>query len=309
MEASFGMQCRFLFARDGERIQGILPLLQVNSLISGKYFTSMPGSLLADNEEAATILGNHAQELLKQGGAKYALLRDSYHKWELDGLVTNHDLCTFRVNLYNDPGTMWKKIDRRVRQHTRHALDAGLQTVIGPEYLDEFYPAYARTMHEMGTPAYGAGFFKKVLEEFPRHFTVVLVRQKQEVLGGIIAATFKSTIYNIWWGMLPNTYKIHSCHALYWEIFKYGCANGFTDVDLGRSEINSGTYQFKHRWPAEPVPLFEQFYLNGNSQIPAIGSERIGELKYRLFVKVWQRIPLSLTNALGPGLRKHVPFG
>ncbi len=309
MEASFGLRCRFLYVKHGDQIQGILPLVQVNSPLSGNYFTSMPGSLLAINENAAMILGNHAHQLLKDAGARYVLLRDGYHKWDLEGLVTKNEQCTFTVKLCDDPAVMWKSIDRRVRQHTKHAMDANLHVDFGLEYLDEFYPSYTQTMRQMGTPAFGMGFFRRVFDAFPSNFIVIMVRQNQEILGGIVAAIFKETLYNIWWGMLPEFYELHSCHILYWEIFKYGCERGLTQVDLGRSELNSGTYTFKNRWPAVSQPLYEQFYSNGTSNLPVIGGERSVDRNYRLFVKIWQRLPLTWTNSLGPEMRKHMPFG
>ena len=122
-------------------------------------------------------------------------------------------------------------------------------------------------------------------------------------------APFKDTMYCTWGGMLRQFYDLRPNHLLYWETLKYGCENGFQWVDLGRSQWDSGTFAFKMNWGAEPRPFYQQYYLSGISRPPAVGSSREADAKYRLFVNVWRRLPLSMTEALGPQLRKRMPFG
>jgi hypothetical protein len=55
--------------------------------------------------------------------------------------------------------------------------------------------------------------------------------------------------------------------------------------------------------------LYQQYFLNGLSQPPAVGGTRADDVQYRSFVNVWQRLPISMTEFLGPHLRKRMPFG
>jgi FemAB-related protein (PEP-CTERM system-associated) len=309
MEETYGLRTHFLCAKEGDCVVGVLPLLQVRSRLSGYFFTSLPGGICALDESAAQALLDHTVKMVKNGKARYLILRDSYRKWDLPELVTSEDHCTFMIKISCDANQMWKRIDRRVRQHTRHAIESDLQVVIGPDYLEKFYGTYSLFMREMGTPTLGPQFFQNIWKEFPRNFANIMVFRGQQVLGGIIAAFFKDTIYNIWWGMLPEFYKLRSCHILYWELLKHGCENGYQWMDLGRSEVNSGTYTFKTRWPVESRPLFMQFFLNGINRPPAVGNQRAKELQYRLFVTIWKRLPAPLVEAIGPQLRKWMPFG
>ena len=116
-------------------------------------------------------------------------------------------------------------------------------------------------------------------------------------------------MYNTWGGMLRESFNLRSSHIWYWETLKYGCENGFQRIDLGRSEWESGTYNFKKHWLSEPQPLYHQFYLNRISQPPSVGSTREDDIQYQAFVKVWSHLPLSATEFLGPHLRKRMPFG
>ncbi len=309
MEDTYGLHPNFLIARENGQIRGGLPLLHINSRLSGHYFTSMPGGICAQDEQTAQALLEVAKELVKANHAKYLILRDSRYKWTLPELVTDEEHCTFVATLCDNSDQMWKAIDRRVRQHINKAIKDNLTVKFGPEYLKDFYHSYSKVMREMGTPTLGLTFFQNVFQTFPDHFTTIMVQNADLQLGGIVAANFKNTIYMVWWGMLPEFYKIRSCHILNWETLKYGCENEFCQVDLGRSKWNSGTFTFKERWPAVPQPLYQQFYLNGISQPPAVGSDMDDDPKYHLFIQIWRRLPFQITDFVGPILRKRMPFG
>jgi FemAB-related protein (PEP-CTERM system-associated) len=309
MQKTFGIESHYLFAQEGGQVLGVLPLLHINSKLSGHYFTSMPAAICARDEEVAQALVDRAKELVVVNGAAYLILRDSYHKWNLPELVTSEEHCTFVAQLYDDPDEMYKKLDRRLRQHLKKAFKAEVEATVGPEYMADLYPAYAKAMRELGTPTQGLKFFQNVFEKFPDHFTTVVVRCNGEVLGGTVAALFGDTLYTTWAGLLREYYDLRSSHMMYWGALSYGCANGYEWADLGRSLWDSSHFRFKKLWLTEPRPLYQQYFLNRISEPPAVGGARADDVQYRSFVSVWQRLPLSMTEFLGPRLRKRMPFG
>jgi hypothetical protein len=109
--------------------------------------------------------------------------------------------------------------------------------------------------------------------------------------------------------MLRDSFDLRSCHIWYWETLKYGHESGCTSLDLGRSEWDSGTYRFKKHWLSEPKPMYHLCYLNGVRQAPHVGSMRGDDVGYRLFTEVWKRLPLSMSEFIGPQLRRRMPFG
>lgn len=309
MRDSFGLTPRYLIAKEGDRICGGLPLLHIKSKLSGHYFTSVPGGICSEDENAAYSLLEYAKSLVKEADAQYLILRDGHIKWNLPDLITDEQHCTFTVKLYDCPEDMWRNIDRRVRQHVAKAVKEELNVMIGNELLNEFYSSYSRVMHDMGTPSFSYAFFQNVFKQFPNNFTTIMIHNHKVVHGGIIAACFKDTIYMMWWGLPREYYKTRSGHILNWETLKFGCLNGFDYVDLGRSKKNSGTFVFKGRWPAETRQVYQQFYLNKISEPPNVGSEMDHDPRYRLFIHVWKHLPRQLTNVVGPQLRKRMPFG
>lgn len=309
MREAFGLRCHFLLARENGDVRGILPLVRVRGALGGHYITSLPGAICAEDEEAAAALVGGAKDLAKAYGADYMILRDSRHAWEQADLVTSEGHCTLLVKLTQDPDEIWMSFNRRVRQSTKKAFRADLQVVQGPDYLDAFYPAYSRAMRDMGTPVLGRRFFEAVLSYLPGVFSVMIVREGERVLGGGLVAYFRDTVYNTWGGMLREFYDLGPNYALYWETLKYACEHGYRWADLGRSAWDSGTYRFKRHWSAEPQPLYQQAYLNGHGRLPPVGSEREDELQFKLFTAVWRRLPVGVTEFLGPRLRRGLPFG
>jgi len=309
MEGSFGLQTRFLYARDGSDVRGVLPLLYVKSRLGGHFLTSMPGGMCAEDDLAAQALLDYSRDLLRSVGARYLVLRDGLHRWDAPDLVTDEGHCTLVVKLFADTEKIWRGIKKRARQLTSHAIRAGVEVVDGTDAFERYYPAYSRSMRDKGTPTLGLRFFRSVLAEFPDLFRFLVVRRAEEVIGGGFVTPFRDTVYCTWGGMLRRFYDYRPNHLLFWESLKYAAGKGSGWLDLGRSRVESGTYVFKMNWGAEPRPLYQQYYLNGIDRPPAVGGAREENAKYRAFVAAWKRMPLPLTEAIGPRLRKRMPFG
>jgi FemAB-related protein (PEP-CTERM system-associated) len=309
LENALGLQTYFLFARERSRVLGVLPLIQVRSRLSGNYFTSLPGALCSQDETVAQGLVAHAKDLVCSEGAGYLILRDSYRKWDLPGLVTNSDHCTMLVQLSKDPKTILSKADHAVRKGVKKAQRIGLEIWTGMELMDIYYPVYSAAMRSKGTPTLGIKFFRSMAENFPEIFETVVVTYNGKILGGGFIAFFKDTVYNTWGGMLRKYYHLRSNYLLYWIILKNACEQGYRWLDMGRSTINSGNYEFKKQWVGQPQTLYQQFILNGRKALPAVGGRWEDDLKYRTFTGLWKHLPIPLVETLGPYLRKSMPFG
>lgn len=309
MEETFGTETHFLFARENDEVLGVLPLIRVSSVVSGRFLTSMPGGMCARDDRSAAALLGRAKELVRAHGANYLILRDSLMRWDDPELRTNEEHVTMVVKLSPDTEQVWRGIKKRARQLTNKAVRVGVEITNGTGSFEESYPAYLRAMRDKGTPTLGIRFFRNIMSEFPDHFKFFVVRHDEQILGGGFVTPFKDTVHCTWGGMRREFYHLRPNHLLYWETLKYGAENGFQWLDFGRSKQDSGTYVFKKNWGAEPRPLYQQFYLNGITEPPALGASREDSAQYRLFTSGWRRLPLPLTEVLGPQLRKRMPFG
>jgi serine/alanine adding enzyme len=304
-----GSETHYLLAEDNNRIVGVLPLLHIKSVLTGHHFTSLPGGLCAESEPIAEALLEQGVELVRTTKAKYLILRDGRKKWDLPGLVTDEQHITFMLELDSDLESIKSDFKKRTRQLVNKAMRSGLGSAIGMENLAEFYPIYAQAMKELGTPSLGFAFFESMADHFPDESNLLTVYFDSRIVGGGFMAPFKDTIYCTWAGMLREFYPLHSVHLLYWNTIAYAFNNGYQRVDMGRCRKNSGTYTFKKDFGAKCKQLYQQFYLNGTSTPPSVGAEMKEDPSYRTFVNIWRRLPLQMTEYLGPKLRKRVPFG
>ncbi|MEW5986339.1 MAG: GNAT family N-acetyltransferase [Chloroflexota bacterium] len=309
MERTFGHQTVYLNAQENGRVVGLLPLLYVKSTLAGHYLTSVPGGLCADSEAVAAGLIEQAQELTRVRNADYLILRDSPTRWDLPGFVITNEHCDAIVHLPDTVDQTWKLVGHDEKRHTRKAAKAGLAAAISQNGLDSYYPVYLEAMRDIGTPTPGRKFFCNVADRFPDSFKIITVHQNGLTVGGGTLALFKDTLFCLWSGMLRRYYPLHPSHALYWEALKYSCQHGLRQVNLGRCQRDSGAYKFKLHWGAEARPLYQHYYLRTIDQPPPVGASMKEEARYRLFVNVWRHLPLAATEAIGPHLRKRMPFG
>ena len=89
---------------------------------------------------------------------------------------------------------------------------------------------------------------------------------------------------------------------LYWNVLTFAAEQGYEFLDFGRSSHGSGTYEFKLQWGAVPSNLCWGYWLNHRASVPSTREHGM-----QVASRMWQRLPLSVTNVLGPTLVKHIP--
>ena len=90
---------------------------------------------------------------------------------------------------------------------------------------------------------------------------------------------------------------------MYWHLLCRAVERGQRTFDFGRSTVESNTFRFKEQWGAEPVPAPWQYYLRRGT----IGEMRPDNPRYRLLIRVWQRLPVTIARLLGPAIVRGIP--
>jgi FemAB-related protein (PEP-CTERM system-associated) len=309
MEKSFGHPSHYLMAKKGGQIAGVLPMLELKSKLLGHSFTTLPGGICAENEEAAIALIEHTKKLTTNGNARYFSIRDSRKEWDADlKSVCNHFAMV--RDLPEQPDELWNSLDRRLRRHIRIAKKNGLQVFLGSdEYLDDFYSVYSTFLRDIGTPTFGKSFLRNVLDEFSNRILICCTQWKGTLIGAYMAFKFHDAILGSWGGSINKYMDMRPNHMIYWSYMQYGCESGCKRIDFGRTRKDSGHFIFKKGWGAKPQPLYQQFYLNGVSNAPVVSSGLETRNRYRIFVNIWRHLPVPVAEIVGPQLRHHVPFG
>jgi serine/alanine adding enzyme len=306
MEDALGHESHWLVARseDGE-VQGLLPLVRVRSRIFGDYLVSMPflnyggpvGSL-----EARQALAGRARELAGAAGVDLLELRDRAGLLGTD-LVVNARKLTVVKDLPDSTEELWEKgIKAKVRSQIRRPMKEGMEVRFGPDQLDAFYEVFSRTMRDLGTPVLPKRFFESIRANLADSVfsTVYLGADPVAAACGLAwGGEFEVT----WAGASREHARLAPNMLLYWGLMEESVRRGMTRFNFGRCSPDSGTHRFKRQWGSEDELLpWLQWSPSGVPSTPNPESA-----KFRLATSVWSRLPVGITNVIGPRLARVIP--
>jgi hypothetical protein len=130
------------------------------------------------------------------------------------------------------------------------------------------------------------------------------VRDKNEPVAACFLVGFKKTMEIPWASSLPEYNRLAPNMLLYWSALSFAIERGYGVFDFGRSTPGEGTYQFKAQWGAMPVPLHWYYWLRGAGSLPEMNPKN---KKYRFAIEIWKRLPLSITQLVGPRIVGNLP--
>lgn len=300
----FGWPAIYLIAEEAGRIRGILPLILQKCLLRN-YLSSMPhlngGGIVADGPDVENLLLEAAIQYAQQSNAKYVELRHvTEHALPL---VTRQDKVGAVMPIEKDSEKRLSQLDKKTRNLVRKSLTSGMTAEFGgAALLDEFYAVYRRNMHDLGSPAYSSDFFSEILRRFPDDAFVCMARLDDRSVAGSFMLGFRRTIEVAWASSYREFLNLKPNMFLYWNMLCFGADHGYERLDFGRSSRGSGTYEFKRQWGAVTNNLHWAYWLNRRSSVPSTRQSGM-----QVVSRTWQRLPLRMTNVLGPALVRHIP--
>jgi len=307
IERSFRWPTFFLMVEEGGEIEGLLPLVWQKSRLFGSFLTSLPflngGGIAASSRAAEEALLGHAIELAKSLGAKHIELRFR-HNPNLALPVKTNKVAVTRP-LAPDSEATFQGLPHKVRTDVRKAIKSGFTAEwLGQEGLDDFYHIFAINMRELGTPAYAKNFFREILRAFPQDTAICLVRLQGKPVAASFLMGHRETIEAGWSASRYAYLALKPNVFLYWSIFCLAGQKGYRVFDFGRSSVGSGTHRFKMQWGSQEVPLFWTYWLSEGASLPELNPQNP---RYKLAIALWKRLPLTLTNWLGPRIVRCLP--
>ena len=309
IEKSFGKKTFYLFSEGPEgTIDGILPMVHLQSLFFGNFFVSLPyfnyGGLCARRDSVADELVSASIEVARAEKASHIEFR---HKEDLlAALPSKKAKVSMYLELPSRKEELWERLPSKVRSQVRRPLKEGMYARMGTlEELDGFYRVFSRNMRDLGTPVYAKAFFRNILEAFADTSWICTVYTKEQmpVASGFLIG-FRDAMEIPWASSLRSHNRFGPNMLLYWKCLEFACERGFAVFDFGRSTPGEGTYQFKKQWGAEPRQLYWHYWLKDGGPLPEINPDNP---KYKRAIDMWKRLPVALTNAIGPLIVRNLP--
>ncbi len=305
MEKAFGHRTHFLYAENNGKIEGVLPLAQVKSLLFGHSLCALPhcvyGGPIAKSNQARRALDLAAQKLaadLNVGHLEYRRFNALHADWPHKDLYV-----TFRKEIFADHEQNMLAIPRKQRAMVRKGIKAELRGEIDVS-VDRFFALFSDNVHRHGTPALSKRYFQLLKEVFGADCEILtVVSPDNKLLSSVLTFYFREEVLPYYAG---DDIAGRDCAAndfKYWDLMQRAVERGARLFDYGRSKVGTGPYHFKKNWGFEPIPLQYEYQLHRATQVP---DQNPLNPKYQVFIKAWRAIPLSLANFIGPHIVKYL---
>lgn len=310
LRSTFGHRSQYLMARNDGRVCGVLPLVEMRSTMFGHFFVSMPflnyGGILADSPECEAALAAASVDLAARRGARHIELRQSFATgdWAKPDWKLRQHKAALVLPLGTDAEMHWSGLSSRLRGKVRKAAKSGATfSSDGVEAIDDFYRVFSLNMRNLGTPVYSVEFFRNIFR-LAKDAAVLMVRREGRPTAAAIALRWRDRLELPWVCSDYSQCRFNVNEFLYWQAIAWACTSGARELDLGRSSIGAGTYQFKIQWNPKVYPLYWYYWLAPGFGLPQLNP---ANPKYALAVALWQKMPVGLANWLGPRVVRNIP--
>lgn len=262
------------------RIHAGVPMVEVNSLLSGHRWVSLPFtdhcSPLYDDPQWLVYLIDFFLESVIDGSLPkielrwdYPIMPDSYKSSQY--ILTCLELC-------KQSDVIAKRIEPKYRRAPRVAQERGANWQLGSSLndLNTFYCLHTMTRQRLGVPVQPKRFFnllwKNIIEPGMGFF--LHVYKDNICLSSAVFLHWKHTLIYKYSATSDLERKIRPNDLMMWTAIKWGCEHGYTKLDMGRTDKDQeGLRHFKRRWAAEEKPLIYTIFSN---TLPPVANGNMG---------------------------------
>jgi len=308
LERGLGHRPHVIEAVEGEMVRGLLPLVLVQSALFGRFLVGLPylnyGGVVASDPETARLLIDRALELAERFKVRHLELRHEepvdHPRMETASGMKLH----MRRALPKTADALWAELGPKVRNQVRKGEKHALKVEWGgTDLLGDFYEVFSRNMRDLGTPVYGRGLFRAILEGFPDRAELCVVRLE----GAPIASSL--LLHGREASEVPSagSLRVHNPTCanmlMYWSLLVRAVERGQSEFDFGRSSPASPTHKFKSQWGAKPFPANWSYHVRSGDR----SAMRPDNPKNQRLIAIWRRLPVGLTRLIGPSIVRGIP--
>jgi FemAB-related protein (PEP-CTERM system-associated) len=304
IENVFGHEAFYLIAESSAGIEGVLPLGRVRSRLFGDALISVPfgvyGGVAALNEDARQLLEDEAERLAVELGVDYLEMRN--RRAGREDWPTKELYVGFRKEIHEDPDENLKAIPRKQRAVVRKGITSGLEAELDGD-VSRFFLAYATSVRNLGTPVYPKKYFQTLIDVFGDDSDILTITKDGRTVSSVMSFYFRDEVLPYYGGGTDEARALRANDFMYWELLKRSGERGCRVFDYGRSKVGTGAYSFKKNWGFAPEPLPYQYRLVKARAVPNVSP---ANPKYRLMVKAWRKLPVSLSTVIGPWVSRNI---
>ncbi|MFK8017447.1 MAG: FemAB family XrtA/PEP-CTERM system-associated protein [Gammaproteobacteria bacterium] len=304
LRRAFGHRSYYLYAERDGQIEGILPLAHVNSRLFSNALISTPfcvyGGVVATNDDAYRELLARGCALADELGVDYLECRNMVARepsWPSKDLYV-----TFQKDISPDSETNLLAIPKKQRAMVRKGIKAGLTATVEND-VSTLYRCYSESVRNLGTPVFGKKYLEVLADVFGDDCQIMVIRNGDSPVAAVMSFFFRNQVLPYYGGGTLEARAVKGNDFMYWSVMESARERGLTLFDFGRSKVDTGAYRFKKHWGFEPQPMSYEYYLSGLDSMPDLSPNNP---KYKLFIGLWQKLPLGISQRLGPWLARSL---
>ena len=235
LEEIYKLPTYYLYAERDGHICAILPLAYVKSRLFSNVLASTPfcvyGGVVGADATPIQALEDRAMELARLVDADYLQLNNDSRR--IDNWPCSDHYYSFEKTLSDDHDTNLQAVPRKQRAMIRKGLQTGLRFEYDSN-TDRFYPIYALSVRNLGTPVYPRAYFQALKQTFGDRCLVNTVSKDVDPICSVLSFVFKNKILPYYAGGQVMASQLKAYDYMYWQLMCYACDKGLTEFDFGR---------------------------------------------------------------------------
>jgi hypothetical protein len=260
--ATYGHIPHYLGVMEGNQPRALLPILEVNSPLTGRRGVSLPFSdecgLLCFEESDGEEIIRSALELARERRWKYLELRGNIPGDRRPSPWVSY--VGHEMDLAGGAEALFTRLDGSVRRAIRKAEKVRVETRVLDtlEATQTFYALHCLTRRKHGVPPQPFSFFQNIFEQVLKPgsgFIVVAIHEGTPIAGGLFVHDATAGIYKFG-ASSPAHLPLRGNDLVMWAAIKWYASRGFSRFSMGRTAIdNEGLRRFKSGFGAREYPI------------------------------------------------------
>jgi|GEM_PF-2495004 serine/alanine adding enzyme len=291
------------------RILGIVPAYFASGLFATPQVATLDGGILSADQRVADSL--HAELSLSAGnlGARHVMLKGGAAATgeAVGGSVFSKRIYPV-VDLSAGVDFVTQRLNKKMRYQIKKSQALGLEAVQADQVPHSFYAIFARTQRDLGTPVVSRKFFDSMNAVLSPLLNFTGLMHHGRLVAGLVGVSLGDTYYSLYAATDREYQHNYANYLLYLRVMEWACERQLGKFNMGRSSPGTGAYRYKTKWrPVDIEALYRCDFVTRRNRPK--DSAILEPASNSIAVKVWKRMPLTVTNVLGPSLRSRLPFG
>lgn len=298
----------YLYTCEENRFSSLLPLMEVNSSLTGRRGVCLPFTdmcdPIAENAQQFRRLFDQAVSLGRKRKWKYLEIRGGEKLLSAEKpaqLYIGHtlDLSCGQQQLFSN---LRDSARRNIKKAQNEKVKVNISNSLTA--MREFYRLNTMTRKEHGLPPQPYKFFQHLHDHViakDMGFIAIASLSDRSIAANVYLNFGEEVIYK--YGASDKRYQhLRANNLVMWEAIKWSCNQGFQSFSFGRTEPeHKGLMQFKAGWGAKPYQIYYYRY-NLRKNVFTVNTSDINPL----FKKIFSNLPVTFLKMLGRILYRHM---